>query len=134
MLCISIGKLKRQQHQDKNGISAHPKICLLSCLILSVPPTLLLYPQEGEVGRASREVEKLKEEINSYLIKVKWAQNKLKSEADTHKVSVMKKRVENSTIIKNVDNNVFIFNCLKAKTIKQKKYKLLKIIIMLYSA
>uniref|UniRef100_A0A7N6AH86 Uncharacterized protein n=1 Tax=Anabas testudineus TaxID=64144 RepID=A0A7N6AH86_ANATE len=41
--------------------------------------------KEGEVGRSSREVEKLKEEINSYLIKVKWAQNKLKSEADAHK-------------------------------------------------
>lgn len=49
-------------------------------------PPLLLCPQEGEVGRLSREVEKLKEEINSYLIKVKWAQNKLKSEADAHKV------------------------------------------------
>lgn len=43
--------------------------------------------QEGEVNRLSREVEKLKEEINSHLIKVKWAQNKLKSEADAHKVT-----------------------------------------------
>uniref|UniRef100_A0A7N8XMX8 Si:ch211-225b10.4 n=1 Tax=Mastacembelus armatus TaxID=205130 RepID=A0A7N8XMX8_9TELE len=41
--------------------------------------------KEGEVGRLSREVEKLKEEINSHLIKVRWAQNKLKSETDTHK-------------------------------------------------
>ncbi|KAK2820417.1 hypothetical protein Q5P01_023376 [Channa striata] len=41
--------------------------------------------KEGEVGRFSREVEKLKEEINSHLIKVKWAQNKLKSEAEAHK-------------------------------------------------
>uniref|UniRef100_A0A1A8MFW5 Chromosome 10 open reading frame 118 n=1 Tax=Nothobranchius pienaari TaxID=704102 RepID=A0A1A8MFW5_9TELE len=41
--------------------------------------------KEGEVGRLAREGEKLKEEINSHLIKVKWAQNKLKSEADTHK-------------------------------------------------
>uniref|UniRef100_A0AAQ5X1R6 Uncharacterized protein n=1 Tax=Amphiprion ocellaris TaxID=80972 RepID=A0AAQ5X1R6_AMPOC len=41
--------------------------------------------KEGEVGRLTREVEKLKEEINSHLIKVKWAQNKLKSEADAHK-------------------------------------------------
>ncbi|XP_028286623.1 coiled-coil domain-containing protein 186 isoform X2 [Parambassis ranga] len=41
--------------------------------------------KEGEVSRFSREVEKLKEEINSHLIKVKWAQNKLKSEADAHK-------------------------------------------------
>lgn len=37
----------------------------------------------------TREVEKLKEEINSHLIKVKWAQNKLKTEADMHKVTKM---------------------------------------------
>ncbi len=36
--------------------------------------------------RLSRELEKVKEEINSHAIKVKWAQNKLKSETDTHKV------------------------------------------------
>ncbi|KAL6094996.1 ccdc186 [Pungitius sinensis] len=48
--------------------------------------------KEGEVGRLTREVEKLKEELNSYLIKVKWAQNKLKSEADAHKESKDKLR------------------------------------------
>ncbi|XP_034563844.1 coiled-coil domain-containing protein 186 isoform X2 [Notolabrus celidotus] len=41
--------------------------------------------KEGEVSRLTREVEKLKEEVNSHLIKVKWAQNKLKSEAEAHK-------------------------------------------------
>ncbi|XP_068610959.1 coiled-coil domain-containing protein 186 [Brachionichthys hirsutus] len=41
--------------------------------------------KEGEVSRLSREIEKLKEEINSHLIKVKWGQNKLKSETDVHK-------------------------------------------------
>uniref|UniRef100_A0A8C3APR9 Coiled-coil domain containing 186 n=1 Tax=Cyclopterus lumpus TaxID=8103 RepID=A0A8C3APR9_CYCLU len=45
--------------------------------------------KEGEVSRLTREVEKLKEEINSHLIKVKWAQNKLKSEADAHKVKLL---------------------------------------------
>ncbi|XP_077407145.1 coiled-coil domain-containing protein 186 isoform X2 [Vanacampus margaritifer] len=48
--------------------------------------------KEGEVGRLTREVEKLKEENNSHLIKVKWAQNKLKSEADAHKESKDKLR------------------------------------------
>ncbi|XP_077594875.1 coiled-coil domain-containing protein 186 isoform X2 [Stigmatopora nigra] len=43
--------------------------------------------KEGEVGRLVREMEKLKEDNNSQLIKVKWAQNKLKSEADAHKES-----------------------------------------------
>lgn len=32
-------------------------------------------------------MEKLKEEVNSHVIKVKWAQNKLKTEMDSHKVS-----------------------------------------------
>lgn len=55
----------------------------------NIPPALsiTLPCQEGEVSRLTREVEKLKEEMNSHLIKVKWAQNKLKSEADAHKVS-----------------------------------------------
>lgn len=56
-----------------------------SCLVPMIP----LSPQEGEVNRLTRETEKLKEEINSHLIKVKWAQNKLKSEADAHKVMLM---------------------------------------------
>jgi len=40
---------------------------------------------DAKEGEVSRELDKLKEEINSQLIKAKWAQNKLKSEADTHK-------------------------------------------------
>ncbi|XP_054620227.1 coiled-coil domain-containing protein 186 isoform X2 [Dunckerocampus dactyliophorus] len=48
--------------------------------------------KEGEVTRLTREVEKLKEENNSHLIKVRWAQNKLKSEADAHKESKDKLR------------------------------------------
>ncbi|XP_051523196.1 coiled-coil domain-containing protein 186-like isoform X2 [Myxocyprinus asiaticus] len=41
--------------------------------------------KEHDVTRVSRELEKVKEEINSHVIKVKWAQNKLKSETDAHK-------------------------------------------------
>ncbi|CAM5129820.1 unnamed protein product [Eretmochelys imbricata] len=41
--------------------------------------------KEGEATRFNREIEKLKEEINSHIIKVKWAQNKLKTEMDSHK-------------------------------------------------
>ncbi|XP_051925315.1 coiled-coil domain-containing protein 186 isoform X2 [Hippocampus zosterae] len=48
--------------------------------------------KEGDVSRLTREVEKLKEENNSHLIKVRWAQNKLKSEADAHKESKDKLR------------------------------------------
>ncbi|KAA8581540.1 coiled-coil domain-containing protein 186 isoform X2 [Etheostoma spectabile] len=54
--------------------------------------------KEGEVSRLTREVEKLKEEINSHLIKVKWAQNKLKSEADTHKETKDKLRETTSKL------------------------------------
>nr|CBN81443.1 Uncharacterized protein [Dicentrarchus labrax] len=55
--------------------------------------------KEGEVSRLSREVEKLKEEINSHLIKVKWAQNKLKSEADAHKETKDKLRETTSKLV-----------------------------------
>lgn len=41
--------------------------------------------KEGETTRLIREIEKLKEEMNSQVIKVKWAQNKLKAEMDSHK-------------------------------------------------
>ncbi|XP_007574340.1 coiled-coil domain-containing protein 186 isoform X1 [Poecilia formosa] len=54
--------------------------------------------KEGEVGRLAREGEKLKEEINSHLIKVKWAQNKLKSEADAHKETKDKLRETTSKL------------------------------------
>ncbi|XP_054455334.1 coiled-coil domain-containing protein 186 isoform X2 [Anoplopoma fimbria] len=54
--------------------------------------------KDGEVSRLTREVEKLKEEINSHLIKVKWAQNKLKSEADAHKESKDKLRETTSKL------------------------------------
>ncbi|XP_042363447.1 coiled-coil domain-containing protein 186 isoform X2 [Plectropomus leopardus] len=54
--------------------------------------------KEGEVSRLTREVEKLKEEINSHLIKVKWAQNKLKTEADTHKETKDKLRETTSKL------------------------------------
>uniref|UniRef100_A0A8D1FXR2 Coiled-coil domain containing 186 n=1 Tax=Sus scrofa TaxID=9823 RepID=A0A8D1FXR2_PIG len=41
--------------------------------------------KEGETTRLIREIDKLKEDINSQIIKVKWAQNKLKAEMDLHK-------------------------------------------------
>ncbi|XP_056388252.1 coiled-coil domain-containing protein 186 [Hyla sarda] len=41
--------------------------------------------KENETSRQSRDIEKLKEEVNSYAIKVKWAHNKLKTELDSHK-------------------------------------------------
>jgi chromosome segregation ATPase len=41
--------------------------------------------QEGETTRLTKEIDKLKEDINSHIIKVKWAQNKLKAEMDSHK-------------------------------------------------
>ncbi|KAJ8026314.1 hypothetical protein HOLleu_34125 [Holothuria leucospilota] len=41
--------------------------------------------KESETSNLQKETEQLKEEINSQAIKVKWAQNKLKSELDAHK-------------------------------------------------
>ncbi|XP_070608771.1 coiled-coil domain-containing protein 186 [Erythrolamprus reginae] len=45
----------------------------------------LFESKENETTRLSRDIEKLKEEVNSNVIKVKWAQNKLKAEVDLHK-------------------------------------------------
>lgn len=41
--------------------------------------------KEGETSRLIKEIDKLKEDISSHIIKVKWAQNKLKAEMDSHK-------------------------------------------------
>ncbi|XP_062436257.1 coiled-coil domain-containing protein 186 isoform X2 [Rhea pennata] len=51
--------------------------------------------KDGEAIRLNREIEKLKEEINSHVIKVKWAQNKLKTEIDSHKET--KDRLKDAT-------------------------------------
>ncbi|XP_053168678.1 coiled-coil domain-containing protein 186 [Hemicordylus capensis] len=51
--------------------------------------------KESEAARMSKETEKLKEEINSHVIKVKWAQNKLKAEMDLHKET--KERLKEAT-------------------------------------
>lgn len=75
--------------KEKHRVEHFSSVDLFACDIIpaSLSFTLIsLTSQEGEVSRLTREVEKLKEEINSHLIKVKWAQNKLKSEMDTHKV------------------------------------------------
>lgn len=41
--------------------------------------------KESEATQVKREMEKFKEDTNSQVIKVKWAQNKLKSETDAHR-------------------------------------------------
>ncbi|XP_006879981.1 PREDICTED: uncharacterized protein C10orf118 homolog [Elephantulus edwardii] len=41
--------------------------------------------KEVETTRLIKETDKLKEDVNSHIIKVKWAQNKLKAEMDSHK-------------------------------------------------
>lgn len=51
--------------------------------------------KDAEATRLNKEIEKLKEEINSHIIKVKWAQNKLKTEMDSHKES--KERLKDAT-------------------------------------
>ncbi|KAJ7325219.1 hypothetical protein JRQ81_018239 [Phrynocephalus forsythii] len=56
----------------------------------------LFESKEGEATRMSREIERLKEEINSHVIKVKWAQNKLKAEMDLHKDT--KERLKEATV------------------------------------
>ena len=60
---------------------------IVHCLNEKYDPVILF--QEGEATRLVREIDKLKEDINSHIIKVKWAQNKLKAEMDSHKVSTV---------------------------------------------
>ncbi|KAG8430670.1 hypothetical protein GDO86_020181 [Hymenochirus boettgeri] len=52
--------------------------------------------KENESSRQNRDIEKLKEEVNSYAIKVKWANNKLKTELESHKET--KERLRDTTI------------------------------------
>ncbi|KAM9817373.1 coiled-coil domain-containing protein 186 [Neosynchiropus ocellatus] len=54
--------------------------------------------KEGDVNRLIRELEKLKEDNNSHLIKIRWAQNKLKSETDAHKETKDKLRETTSKL------------------------------------
>lgn len=86
VLCINIGESAGEMLSDElfNTYLSSSKDMLASNVVPASSTSLC--SQEGEVSRSTREVEKLKEEINSHLIKVKWAQNKLKSEADAHKV------------------------------------------------
>ena len=44
--------------------------------------------QTYELSATQKENEKLKEDLSSREIKVKWAQNKLRSELDAHKVVI----------------------------------------------
>ena len=45
------------------------------------------WPLQGkELAAAIRESDKFAEEVNSQAVKVKWAQNKLKTELEGHKV------------------------------------------------
>nr|CAB3228350.1 coiled-coil domain-containing protein 186-like [Phallusia mammillata] len=44
-----------------------------------------LEKKESECNGSKQEIEKLKEEVNSQIIKARWAQNKLKTEVDNHK-------------------------------------------------
>ena len=49
-------------------------------------PHTVVYPQEAKCVELGQELVKGKEEVSSLNIKVKWAQNKLKTETETHKV------------------------------------------------
>ncbi|CAB4008727.1 Hypothetical predicted protein [Paramuricea clavata] len=63
---------KLQQHVKK--IQSEYKTCQASLL-----------DQEREIIEKQKEVEKAQEDTNSHVVKVKWAQNKLRSELDAHK-------------------------------------------------
>ena len=66
---------KLQQHVKK--VQSDLKACQASLL-----------DQEREVIAKQKEIDKAQEDMNSHVVKVKWAQNKLKSELDAHKVGL----------------------------------------------
>lgn len=45
--------------------------------------------QAAEIQSLQREHEKIKDDVNSQRIKIKWAQNKLSAEVDGHKVNMV---------------------------------------------
>jgi predicted nucleic acid-binding Zn-ribbon protein len=45
--------------------------------------------QESKLSEQSKEVARLKEEVSSVNMRVRWAQNKLKAETDAHKVGTI---------------------------------------------
>ena len=63
---------KLQQHVKK--VQSELKVCQASLL-----------DQEREIIAKQKEIDKAREDMNSHVVKVKWAQNKLKSELDAHK-------------------------------------------------
>ena len=54
--------------------------------MLSAVLLLCFHSQVKELVAATKESDRLSEELNSQAVKVKWAQNKLKTELETHKV------------------------------------------------
>lgn len=45
--------------------------------------------QCNEYFSSQREIDRMKDEINQREVKVRWAQNKLKSETESHQVSII---------------------------------------------
>lgn len=48
----------------------------------------IFYLQTTDLSTAHKEIDRLKEEINGRDIKIKWTQNKLKTEIEAHKVNL----------------------------------------------
>lgn len=65
-----------------------PKYALNSYLCISQDKIFIFFPlQCNELLSAQREIERMKEEVNAREIKLRWSQNKLKNEGDSHKVT-----------------------------------------------
>ena len=60
--------------------------------------------QLKELTTATKESDKLAEEVNSQAVKVKWAQNKLKTELEAHKVCNTQKCMLSFSSIKTSGN------------------------------
>lgn len=83
---------KEKEVLDKKLREANKEIekqaCRLQQIIQEKGRLQQLYEiKDTEASKLNKEIEKMKEEISSHVIKVKWAQNKLKTEMDSHKES-----------------------------------------------
>ena len=86
LLDLKKQKEKAEQYAKGAGKEKEKALLQLKQLKLDLSKLKNSYDKkETENAAQTKELEKLKEEINSQAIKVRWAQNKLKSEIDNHK-------------------------------------------------
>ena len=84
-LCAKLSVIHHSTHSCFSH-SLTPFIHTLPHTLTPSHPHTVVYSQEAKCVELGQELAKGKEELSSLNIKVKWAQNKLKTETEAHKV------------------------------------------------